>query len=480
MATVVPNQARPGRWVELLLLIVALGLSFFAYAQVGLAMTGKLPTEMNLYAAGFGALTLVVHLLLRWKAPYADPVILPMAVVLNGLGLAMIYRLSFAYKELGPDFNDIASRQLIWTLIGVVAAVITVLWLRDHRQLRRLTYISLLLGLIGLLLPMVPGLGQTINGSRIWIHLGPMSFQPAELSKILLTIFFAGYLVGRRETMALAGPKLFGLQLPRFRDTAPLLLAWLTSVAVLVYQRDLGTSLLFFGVFVVMLYVATDRPSWIVIGLILAAGGVAFAYKSFDHVQARFEMWLRPFDQVLYDRSPGGSYQLVQGLFGLGDGGLFGTGWGRGRPWITPLAFSDFIVTSLGEELGLTGLMAILLCALVLTMRGLRTAVGVRDGFGKLLAAGLSFTLAFQVFVVVGGITRMIPLTGLTLPFLAYGGSSLVANWVIVAILLRISDGARRPAPATSEIDLRPVIAAERERAAAIQDGNATDVVRLP
>jgi len=392
----------------------------------------------------------------------------------------MIYRLSFSYKELGGDFQDIASRQLLWTLIGVVAAVITVLWLRDHRQLRRLTYISLLLGLVGLLLPMVPGLGQTINGSRIWIHLGPLSFQPAELSKILLTVFFAGYLVGRRETMALAGPKLLGLRLPRLKDTGPLLLAWVASLAVLIYQRDLGTSLLFFGVFVVMLYVATDRPSWIVIGLILSLGGVLFAYKSFSHVRARFEIWLDPFSQALYERSPGGSYQLVQGLFGLGDGGLFGTGWGRGRPWITPLAFSDFVWTSLGEELGLTGLLAIGLCALVLTMRGLRTAIGVRDGFGKLLAAGLSFALAFQFFVVIGGITRLIPLTGLTLPFLAYGGSSLVANWVIVAILLRISDGARRPAPTTSEIDLRPVIAAERERAAAVQDANATEAVKRP
>jgi len=480
MATVLPNQARPGRWVELLLLLIALAISFFAYAQVGLAMTGKLPAEMNLYAAGFGALTLVVHLLLRWKAPYADPVILPMAVVLNGVGLAMIYRLSLSYRELGAANTEIASRQLMWTLVGVVAAVITVFWLRDHRMLRRLTYISLLLGLICLLLPVVPGLGQELYGARIWIHIGPMSFQPAELSKILLTIFFAGYLVNRRETMALAGPKLLGLQLPRFRDTAPLLLAWLTSVAVLVYQRDLGTSLLFFGVFVVMLYVATDRPSWIIIGLVLALGGVLFAYKSFSHVQARFEMWQDPFDQALYQREIGGSYQLVQGLFGLGDGGLFGTGWGAGRPWITPLAFSDFIVTSLGEELGLTGLMAILLCALVLAMRGLRTAIGVRDGFGKLLAAGLSFALAFQVFVVVGGITRIIPLTGLTVPFLAYGGSSLVANWVIVALLLRISDGARRPAPATSEIDLRPVIAAERERAAAKQDPHATEAVRRP
>jgi len=478
MATVVPNRARPGRWLELLLLILALALSFFAYAQVGLTMTGELPVEMNVYAAGFSALALAVHIVLRWRAPYADPVILPMAVVLNGVGLAMIYRLSLTYRTSQPEFAHIGSRQLMWTLVGVAAAVITILVIRDHRVLRRATYTSLFLGLFCLLLPMVPGLGREQFGARIWVQIGPMSFQPAELTKILLTVFFAGYLVNHRETMSLAGPKILGLHLPRLRDTAPILLAWLASVAVLVYQTDLGTSLLFFGVFVIMLYVATDRPSWILIGLVLSAGGVFLAYKSFSHVQARFEMWLHPFDQALIDRNPGGSGQLVTGLFGLADGGLFGAGWGHGRPWLTPLAFSDFIVTALGEELGLTGLLAVLLCILIISMRGFRTAVGVRDGFGKLLATGLSFALVFQVFVVVGGVSRLIPLTGLTLPFLAFGGSSLVANWVIVALLLRISDNARRPAPATAEIDLSPVIKAERERAAAQQDANATQAVR--
>ncbi|MCL1898786.1 MAG: FtsW/RodA/SpoVE family cell cycle protein, partial [Micrococcales bacterium] len=311
MATVVPNQARTGRWAELLLLIVALALSFFAYAQVGLAMTGSLPAEMNLHAAGFGALALVVHLLLRWRAPYADPVILPLAVALNGVGLAMIYRLALSYGSIEPNFADIASRQLMWTVVGVGVAVLTILLVPDHRILRRFTYTSMILGLICLVLPMVPGIGQEINGARIWIRLGPLSFQPAELTKILLTVFFAGYLVNHRETMSLAGPKLLGLRLPRLRDTAPLLLAWATSVAVLIYQTDLGTSLLFFGVFVIMLYVATDRPSWIVIGLTLSVGGVLFAYKTFSHVQERFEIWRHPFDQNLIDRPFGGSGQLV-------------------------------------------------------------------------------------------------------------------------------------------------------------------------
>jgi cell division protein FtsW (lipid II flippase) len=251
------------------------------------------------------------------------------------------------------------------------------------------------------------------------------------------------------------------------------------SVAVLVFQHDLGTSLLFFGIFVAMLYVSTDRPSWIVLGMVMAVGGVVGAYKLFGHVRVRFDIWLHAFDPQVYNGAKADSFQLVQGLFGLGQGGLFGTGWGRGRPGITPLPHSDFIATSIGEELGLTGLVAVLVLYLILAERAMRTAIGVRDGFGKLLASGLGFALAFQVFVVVGGVTRLIPLTGLTLPFLAYGGSSLVSNWIIAALLLRISDGARRPPPSTSEIDLAPILEAERRRAAA-QDGQATQAVRRP
>jgi cell division protein FtsW (lipid II flippase) len=463
------------------LLLIALALSFFAYAQVGWAMTGRLPLEMTTYCALFTVLALGVHVILRLRAPYADPVILPVAVLLNGIGMAEIYRLALRYEVTEPKFAAIASKQLLWTVVGVVAAALTILFLRDHRTLRRFSYTAMFLGLVGLLLPLVPGIGTTINGARIWIHIGSMSFQPAELSKILLTIFFAGYLVSNRDAMALAGPRFLGLRLPRFRDLGPIALAWAVSLAVLVFERDLGTSLLFFGVFVAMLYVATDRPSWIIIGMVLFAGGATVAYKLFSHVQARVDIWLHPFDGAVYNRW-GGSGQLVQGLFGLANGGLLGTGWGRGRPETTPLAFSDFIFTSLGEELGLTGIIAILVCYLILAERGMRTAIGVRDGFGKLLATGLSFAIAFQVFVVVGGITRLIPLTGLTLPFLAYGGSSLVANWIIVAILLRVSDGARRPAPATSEIDLTPVIEEEQRRseAAKAADSQATQAVRRP
>ena len=258
------------------------------------------------------------------------------------------------------------------------------------------------------------------------------------------------------------------LQLPRIRDLGPILLVWACSLAVLVLERDLGTSLLFFGLFVAMLYLATERISWIVLGLLLFLGGSVLAAHAFAHVGYRFEAWLHAFDSNVFNQSPGGSGQLVRGLFGMASGGLFGTGWGQGRPDLVPFAESDFIFASLGEELGLTGLLAILVCYLVLAERGLRTAIGVRDGFGKLLAGGLAFVVAFQCFVVVGGVTRLIPLTGLTLPFMAYGGSSLLANWVVVALLLRISDGARRPAPPASAIGEPPTTTADLQETEAL------------
>ena len=326
-----------------------------------------------------------------------------------------------------------------------VALAVTILWvLRDHRRLQRYTYTAMAAGLVLLLLPLLPLLGKNINGSRIWIGLGPLSFQPGEIAKLCLAVFFAGYLVQTRDALSLVGRRVLGLSLPRARDLGPIIVAWLASLAVLVFERDLGSSLLFFGLFVAMLYVATERKSWIAIGLALFVAGSYLAYLLFGHVQSRVLLWLDPFSQKALDISS----QLVLGLFGMANGGLLGTGLGRGRPDLTPYAESDYIVPSFGEELGLVGLFALLVLYLVLVERGLRTALGVRDGFGKLLATGLAFTVALQCFVVVGGVTRVIPLTGLTMPFLSYGGSSLVANWAIIGLLLRISDQARRPPPA--------------------------------
>lgn len=447
MATVAPHDVRPGRSAELALLVPALAIGIGAYALVGLTTGDALPDDLTGFAAALIALSVAVHLVLRWRAPWADPVILPVAVAINGLGLAMITRLDIAYAA-RDRVTDFGSRQLVWTAIGMALAAVVLVVLRDHRTLRRYTYTAMVAALALMMLPLVPGIGVEINGARIWIRLLGASFQPAELGKIALAVFFAGYLVTHRDTLALAGPKVLGLQLPRLRDLGPIVLAWAVSLAVLVLERDLGTSLLFFGLFVTMLYLATERLSWVIIGLLMFLGGATLAAQLFGHVGARFEAWLNAFDDDVFNASPGGSGQLVRGLFGMANGGLFGTGLGQGRPDLVPYAESDFIVASVGEELGLTGLLAVLLAYVVLTMRGLRTAVGVRDGFGKLFAGGLAFTIAFQCFVVVGGVTRLIPLTGLTMPFLAYGGSSLLANWVIVALLLRISDNARRPAGA--------------------------------
>jgi cell division protein FtsW (lipid II flippase) len=399
--------------------------------------------------AGLG---LGLHVVTRWRAPYADPVIVPVALLLNGLGVVMIYRLDLAEDRVLVE--GFASRQVLGAAVGVLAAALVLVVVRDHRLLRKRTYTALAVGLGLLALPLVPGLGITVNGARIWVDLGITTFQPAELAKVVLTVFFAGYLVTNRDTLSLVGPRILGLRLPRARDLGPLLLAWAASVGVLVFERDLGTSLLFFGIFVALLYVATERLSWIVLGLLLFVSGAVVAWQLFGHVQLRVSTWLDPFDPSTVS---GASFQLAQGLYGMASGGLLGTGLGRGRPDLVPFAENDFIVAAVGEELGLAGLFAVVVLYLVFVQRGLRTAVGVRDGFGKLLAAGLAFSLALQCFVVAGGVTRVIPLTGLTMPFLAYGGSALVSNWIIVGLLLRISDLARRPdPPATTGVDAAP------------------------
>lgn len=457
MATVEPRTPRTGRTRELGLLVGAVVLGMGAYAQVELAIHDSLPADFYVRTAGLVVLAAVLHVLVRKVAPFADQVILPIAVALNGLGLAMIHRLDLADQAAGRT-SELAGKQLGITAVGVLAAAAVLIVLRDHRTLRKRAYLAMVAALALIVLPFVPGLGVSNYGARIWISLGGFSLQPAELAKIALAIFFAGYLVTNRDTLALAGPRVLGVQLPRARDLGPIIVVWAVSLAILVLQRDLGTSLLLFGLFVAMLYVATERISWIAIGMVLFAGGAALAAKTFGHVAARFDVWLNPMDPAIYDRAPGGSYQLVQGLFGLASGGLMGAGWGQGNPQLVTFAESDFIIAALGEELGLTGLLAIIMLYVVLVQRGFRTAIGVRDGFGKLLASGLSFVIAWQVFVVVGGITRIIPLTGLTTPFLAYGGSSLLANWIIVAILLRISDAARRPAPLPVRGGTAPVI----------------------
>jgi cell division protein FtsW (lipid II flippase) len=439
---------RQRRGAELFLLILALIVGIGAYAAVGLGVQGEVPADILTYGGWLAAIILAAHIVVRLTAPYADPVLLPLVAALNGLGLAVIHRLDLAYEAGRRLEHDFAQRQLIWMTLGVLLFIGTLALLRDHRLLQRFTYTFGLTAILLLLLPMIPGLGTTINGARIWIRVGGFSFQPGEVAKVVLVIAFAGYFVAHRDALALAGRRLLFVDLPRGRDLGPIVVMWLISLGVLVFQRDLGSSLLFFGLFLVMLYVATERPGWLIVGGSLFAVGAFAAYRAFSHVQSRVNTWLDPMGY--YDQA-GGSYQIVESMFGMAWGGLIGRGFGNGSPERIPFAESDFIIGAIGEELGLTAVMAVLVCYGLIVERGLRTALVCRDGFGKLVATGLACALALQVFVVVGGVTKLIPLTGLTTPFLSYGGSSLVANWVILALLLRISDQARRPVPDLSD-----------------------------
>lgn len=425
---------------ELVLLVGALLIGGTAMLLVQLGAQGQPDGGMLLLLAGLGVLAVAFHIVLRITAPEADPFLLPIAVALNGLGLAMITRIDIADGSEGWDAGGV--RQMAYTALAMVLAGAVVLLLRNHRVLQRYRYLAMAASVGLLILPLLPIIGREVSGARVWIGLGPFSFQPAELAKITLAIFFAGYLVTARDSLSLVGRTVLGIRLPRLRDLGPILVVWLAAMGVIVFQRDLGTALLYFGLFLVMLYVATGRASWIAIGVLMFAGGAVIAATGLSYVRGRFDAWLNPFDPANYE-AIGGSYQLVQGLFGLAAGGLVGTGLGQGSPDIVPLAESDYIIASLGEELGLIGLFAVLAMYLVFVSRGFRIGFAGQDDFGRLLGVGLSFVVALQVFIVIGGVTRVVPLTGLTTPFLAAGGSSLLANWIIVAILLRLSDAVR-------------------------------------
>ncbi|MEU6741610.1 FtsW/RodA/SpoVE family cell cycle protein [Streptosporangium sandarakinum] len=436
----VPMPAKR-RVAQLAMLAFAVAIVMFAYANVGLAIDQKIPAGMLGYGLGLGGLMLAAYLVLAKFAPWADPLILPLVTLINGLGLVMIYRL-----EEAKAFGASASTQLMWTAVGVVMFTVTLIVLRDHRALQRLTYTSGALGLALLVAPLLPFVGKEINGARIWINLGAFSLQPAEFAKLALIVFFAGYLVAKRDVLALAGRRLLFIDLPRARDLGPILIVWGLSLGVLILQKDLGSSLLIFGTFIAMLYVATQRTSWVLIGILLFIGGAILAGMIFEHVHNRFEVFLNPEDPDLFEKV-GGSAQLMEGLFSLATGKILGTGLGQGHPDMIPLAISDFIFPATGEELGLTGLMALLMLYALLVERGLRTSLAARDPFSKLLAGGLSFILAWQVFIIVGGVTNLIPLTGLVTPFMSQGGSALLANWILIALLVRASDAARQPPP---------------------------------
>ncbi|MGW7355868.1 FtsW/RodA/SpoVE family cell cycle protein [Streptomyces sp. NPDC054802] len=442
-----PHEPSPGprlpkrRGVELSLLVCAVLICVHGYAAVGLARSGAVPPDVAGYGAGLGVPALLAHLAVRLCAPYADPLLLPIAVLLNGLGLVLIYRL-----DLETPLDRAAPAQLVWSTCGVALFIGAVVLLRDHRILARYAYVSVTAALALLCAPIF---FPAVNGARIWIRVGQLSFQPGEFAKVLLAVFFAAYLAANRGALSHASRLIRRVQLPTGRVLGPVVAVWLVSVGVLVLERDLGTSLLFFGLFVVMLYVATGRIGWIAVGLVLASAG-AFAVGSLEpHVHSRVEDWLNPYASIEAGQGPG---QLAQSLFAFAAGGVLGTGLGLGHSELIGFATkSDFILATAGEELGLAGLSAIFLLYGLLVARGLSTGLGLRDPFGGLLAVGLSSIVALQVFVIAGGVTGLIPLTGMAMPFLAQGGSSVVTNWLIVALLIRLSHSARAPLPVPAE-----------------------------
>jgi len=459
------RRPRTRRGTELALLIFAMSVVLLYSAAVEAGMLDVITPDVWVIVAVLFVIYLVVHVAIRVLAPHADPVLLPTVALINGLGVAFLRRLDLGAvaPELRADltpFTGMAVRQIQWTAAAAVGAIVLLLIVRDHRTLSRYAYT---LGLVGIILVLIPALlpaqYSVVNGAKLWILIGGFSIQPGEFAKLALLSFFAFYLVRKREVLSLASKRFLGIDFPRGRDLGPVLVVWLLSLMVLVFEKDLGTSLMYFGMFVVTLYIATERSSWLIIGLLLFFGGAFLAWSlgatvggPFFSFKQRVDVWLDPFADA-----DGTGYQMVQSLLGLGTGGLFGAGPGAGLPYLTqlnryvvPEVHNDFVFSGIGEEIGLFGLGALLVAYLLIIQRGLRIGLTVRDSFGKLLAGGLAFTLGLQVFVIIGGVSGLIPLTGQTTPFLSAGGSSLMANWLLLAMLLRISDAARRPATGTA------------------------------
>jgi cell division protein FtsW (lipid II flippase) len=455
------RRPRTRRGMELALLFMSMLVVLVYSASVEAGMLDDITPDVWVPVAVLFIIFFVLHVVIRVVAPYADPVLLPVIAMINGLGVAFLRRLDLgavdpaSRADLAP-LSGMAFRQIQWTAAAAVGAIVLLIVIRDHRALSRYAYT---LGLAGIVLVMIPALlparYSVVNGAKLWILVGGFSIQPGEFAKLALLCFFAYYLVRKREVLSLASKRFLGIDFPRGRDLGPVLVVWLLSLLILVFEKDLGTSLMYFGMFVVTLYIATERASWLIIGLLLFFGGAFAAWSlgatvggPFFAFASRVDVWLDPFADA-----DGAGYQLVQSLLGLGTGGLFGAGPGSGLPYlaaegryVVPEVHNDFVFAGLGEEVGLFGLTALLVAYLLVIQRGLRAALTVRDSFGKLLAGGLAFTLGLQVFVIIGGVSGLIPLTGQTTPFLSAGGSSLMANWLLIALLLRVSEAARRPA----------------------------------
>jgi len=419
---------------QLLLVLFGQSIGFAGYILTGLFRDNQLPEHWMVLGACWYGLGILVCVGVRLALPYADPILVPIVLTLTGLGLAELHRI-----DLTSGVRPMLNTQFLAVVIGVAVFLIIIFLLKDPRRLKGYPFLLSALGLVLLLLPLVPGIGTSQYGSRIWIRMAGFSFQPAELAKLVLAASFAAYLADKKEVLSAAGRRFLGLDLPRMRDLGPVMVMWGVSLAIMVFENDLGTSLLFFGLFVMMIYVATGKSAWVVLGLLLFAAGGATVIKLAGHVQRRIDFWLHPFDY------PDDATQIIQAQFGLSHGGLFGSGWGLGRPDLIIFSYSDMISASLGEEIGIVGLMGIIVLYALLVFRGLKTSLVAMDPFLKLFAAGLSFAFLLQTFAIIGGVTRLLPLTGLTTPFLSQGGSSMIANWLLIAVLLVISNQVRRP-----------------------------------
>ncbi|MEU6248300.1 FtsW/RodA/SpoVE family cell cycle protein [Glycomyces sp. NPDC047010] len=446
-----PLSGMPKRIGREIVMLLMGGIGVFCFQlTIDLALTRETTSVTFVLPILIFAVSMCAWTAVKFLAPYADPLFVPVAAFLSGIGIVYIRRIdrtALTDNALPADagvFAGSGGRQLMYYMAAVVVMAVLLAVVRNHRMLRGYAYILLFAGIAFAALPgFLPASISESGGSKNWIRFGSFSVQPSEFAKLMLLIFFAVYLVRKRDMLSVAGKKILGLQLPRMKDLGPIVIVWAASLLMLIFERDLGTSLLLFAIFLSMLYMATRRASWILIGLTMFIGGCIAIYPFFSHLQVRVAIWLDPWKYV--EDPVTSSYQLVQGLVALNSGGLLGNGPGSGNPNRIPASESDFILAAIGEEVGLLGLTAILLLYAVLVERGFKTGIMSRDLFGKLLAGGLAFLVAFQLFVVFGGVTGLIPMTGQTTTFLAAGGSSLVGSWLLVGLLVRVSDDARKP-----------------------------------
>ena len=429
MTAVVTRRAARRR-TELGLIILAVALTGALYALAGLGKAGNLPADIGPFLALIFGLLIIAHLAMRWLAPNADPILLPTAGLLNGIGYVFIARLSPHEARL----------QAVWTALGVGMFIATLLIVRRARDLERYRYTFAFVGIGMLLLPLVPHVGEDINGARLWAHVGPLNFQPGEIAKLALAIFFASVMVERADLLSQGTWRLGRFLVLDPRYLAPIIGAWALSMLIFLAENDLGSSFLFFALFIGMLWVATGKSYYLGLGAVLFGGGAALALKTIGHARTRVQGWINP-----WAHANTSGYQIIQGWFAIAAGGIFGEGPGQSNAGHLPEASTDFIFAVIADELGLVGATALIMGFLLMVGTGLRIALRCERQFEKLLATGLAIILGVQTFVIIGGVTRLIPLTGITLPFMSYGGSSLIANYILLALLLRISHDSETP-----------------------------------